>query len=73
MVFRLSAVVEKEDDEFVSHCLELGVASQGQTIDEALANLREACQLYLKHADKEEIAHLKSIGEPSPMLTSITI
>ncbi len=58
MVFRLSAVVETEDDLFVSHCVELGVASQGKTIAAALTNLREACQLYLKHADPDEIVHL---------------
>ncbi|MDP3742270.1 MAG: type II toxin-antitoxin system HicB family antitoxin [Candidatus Micrarchaeota archaeon] len=54
MIFRLSAVVEKEDDSFVSHCVELGVASQGKTIADAVSNLREACELYLKHADKGE-------------------
>ncbi len=61
MSFKLSVVVEKEDDSFVSHCVEFGVASQGQTIDAALANLREACQLYLKHADPDEIVHLKRV------------
>jgi predicted RNase H-like HicB family nuclease len=44
----LSAVIHQEDDWFVAECPELGTASQGRTIDEALANLREASELYLE-------------------------
>lgn len=44
----LSAVIHQEDDWFVAECLEFGTASQGRTIDEALANLREATELYLE-------------------------
>ena len=72
-LYKLSAVVEKEDDWFVSHCIELGVSSQGKTIDEALKNLKEACQLYLKHADKEELKALKSKKVSEPVMTTITI
>ncbi len=73
MSFRLSAVVEHEDDWFVSHCVELGLASQGKTVEEALANLREACQLYLKHADQQELARLKKITDTSPLLSTISV
>jgi len=72
-LYRLSAVVEKEDNWFVSHCIELGVSSQGKTVDAALKNLKEACQLYLKHADKDELGALKSKKVSEPLLTTITV
>jgi len=50
----LTALVEKEDDGYVSLCPELDVASQGQTIEEAMANLKEAVELFLESAPAEE-------------------
>ena len=38
----LSAVLNPEADGYVSLCPELDIASQGDTIEEALANLKEA-------------------------------
>jgi predicted RNase H-like HicB family nuclease len=46
-----TAAVHQEEDWFVAQCLELDVASQGQSIDEALHNLAEAVELYLEEAD----------------------
>jgi predicted RNase H-like HicB family nuclease len=50
-----TAVLEKEDDMYVALCPELDVASQGKTIEEATANLKEAVELFLENADPEEI------------------
>ncbi|HMR32378.1 MAG TPA: type II toxin-antitoxin system HicB family antitoxin [Geminicoccus sp.] len=44
----LSAVIHREDDWLVAECPEIGTASQGRTVEEALANLREATELYLE-------------------------
>jgi len=44
----LTAVVHKEDDLYVAECPEVGTASQGATIEEAINNLREATELYLE-------------------------
>ena len=43
-----AASVWKEGDWYVSQCLEIDVASQGETEEEALANLREALELYFE-------------------------
>jgi predicted RNase H-like HicB family nuclease len=43
-----SATVWREGNWFVSQCLELDVASQGQTEEEALDNLREALELHFE-------------------------
>jgi len=45
---RLSAVIHREGNWFVSLCPEIDVASQGGTVEEAIENLREAVQLYLE-------------------------
>jgi predicted RNase H-like HicB family nuclease len=43
-----AATVWREANWYVSQCLELDVASQGETEEEALANLREALELHLE-------------------------
>lgn len=50
-----TAIVEKEGNLFVALCPELDVASQGATVEEATANLKEAVELFLECADAEEI------------------
>jgi predicted RNase H-like HicB family nuclease len=50
-----TAVVEKEGSLYVALCPELDVASQGTTVEEATANLKEAVELFLECADSEEI------------------
>ena len=41
-------LIEKENDLYSALCLELDVASQGETIQEAKRNIREAIELYLE-------------------------
>ncbi|MFB3816649.1 MAG: type II toxin-antitoxin system HicB family antitoxin [Candidatus Methylomirabilales bacterium] len=50
-----TAIIEKEGDGYVALCPELDVASQGGTVEEATANLREAVELFLECADPEEV------------------
>ena len=45
---RFTAVVWREGKWFVAQCLEVDVASQGRTKEEALANLKEALELYFE-------------------------
>lgn len=49
-----SAVIFREEDMFVAECPEVGTASQGDTIDEALLNLKEATELYLEEFPKKQ-------------------
>ena len=49
MVVRtFTAVLHKEGNLYVAQCPEVGTASQGQTLEEALANLKEAAEVYLE-------------------------
>ena len=50
-----TAIVEREGDSYVALCPELDVASQGETVEKATANLKEAVELFLECADHEEI------------------
>jgi predicted RNase H-like HicB family nuclease len=42
-----TAIIHKEDDLYVAECPEVGTVSQGETVEEALLNLKEATELYL--------------------------
>jgi predicted RNase H-like HicB family nuclease len=53
---RLTAIIEREDDGFVSLCPELDIASQGSSIEEARANLVEALTLFFESADQSEVS-----------------
>ena len=52
---QLTAIIERESDGYVSFCPELDVASQGETIEEARRNLREALELFFETASAKEI------------------
>ena len=45
---RLTAILHREDEVYVAECPEVGSVSQGDTIEDALANLKEATELYLE-------------------------
>jgi len=55
MFKQLTAIIEKEDDGYVALCPEVDVASQGDTVGEARANLKEALELFFEMAAPEEI------------------
>ena len=44
----LTAVIHKEENMYIAECTEVGTASQGETIEKALENLKEATELYLE-------------------------
>ena len=55
-LLRLTAIIEREDDGFVSLCPELDIASQGATIEEARTNLVEALTLFFETAGDSEVS-----------------
>jgi predicted RNase H-like HicB family nuclease len=59
--FEYTAVVWKEKKGFVSKCPELGVASCGDTFEEAVGNLKEAVELYIENA--KELNLMEDIEE----------
>ncbi|WP_309730019.1 type II toxin-antitoxin system HicB family antitoxin [Chamaesiphon sp. OTE_75_metabat_556] len=43
-----TAIVYKEDDMYIAECPEVGTFDQGETIEQAIAGLKEATRLYLE-------------------------
>ncbi len=62
----LTALLHKEDKLYVAQCPEIGTASQGYTIEEAISNLREATKLYLEEFPREDVPD-------SPILTTFEV
>ncbi len=60
MIF--TAVLHRENDLYVAECPEIGTFSQGHTVEEAVANLKEATELYLEECP------LPPVGKPLPRL-----
>ena len=52
----LAAIIQAEPPGFVALCPQIDVASQGDTIEESLANLREAVELFYECASPAEVA-----------------
>lgn len=52
---QFTAIIEREGNGYVSLCPELDIASQGDTVEKAKANLAEALELFFEHASDSEI------------------
>ena len=55
MRHHLTAIIEREGDGYVALCPELDIASQGDSIEQARENLREALELFFETASQEEV------------------
>jgi predicted RNase H-like HicB family nuclease len=56
-----AATVWREDDWFVSQCLEVDIASQGRSEEEALANLKEALELYFEEPTATRVPAVRTV------------
>lgn len=53
MTHQFSTIITKENHLYVAHCPELDITSQGETMEDAINNLKEAIELYLEDEDTE--------------------
>jgi predicted RNase H-like HicB family nuclease len=56
-VGHFTAAISSEDGWYVARCLEVEVASQGTSVEEALANLKEALELYFEDTAMVDLPH----------------
>ena len=73
MTLTLTAIIHKEVDLYVAECPEVGTVSQGDTVEDAIANLREATELYLEEFPLPQVSRsllttfeatvVKTVGE----------
>ena len=52
---KLTAIIEREGNQYVSMCSEMDIASQGGSVEQARDNLREALELFFETASEQEI------------------
>ncbi len=67
MTYKFTASIVKEGKWYVARAVELGVVSQGKTIDDARKNLEEAVELFLE----DEPRMKKQISREAPLLTTL--
>jgi predicted RNase H-like HicB family nuclease len=63
---RFTAAVSHESPWYVARCLEVEVASQGETVEAALANLKEPLELYFEDRSLPE-------GVEPPIIASVEL
>ena len=69
MTYKFTIIITQEDKWYVARCLELGVVSQGRTIEKAQENLKEAVELYLEDQPKSK----KYSSKKAPLITSFEL
>ena len=50
----IKVFIRKGEEYYVAECLEISVVTQGKTLDETIANLKEAVTLHLEGEDLSE-------------------
>ena len=70
MKYNFTLVLQKEERWYVARALELGVVSQGKTIEEATVNVKEAVELYLEDQpiSKKELKQMST-----PLVTTMAV
>lgn len=69
MAYRFTNVIIQEGKWYVARCIELGVVSQGKTIEEAQENLKEAAELYLEDQPRAK----RYSSKISPLVTTFEL
>lgn len=62
----IKAFIRKGENQYIAECLEIAVVTQGSTLDETIANLREAVAL---HLENENLAEFGLAPNPTLLLT----
>mgnify|MGYP001577881901 CR=1 FL=1 len=69
MTYRFTTILNKEGKWYVARCVELGVVTQGKTVEEAKKNLEEAVELYLEGQPQIK----KSLPKEAPLVTTFEL
>ena len=69
MTYKFTIIINKEQKWYVARSVELGVVSQGKTIEEARENLKEAIELYLEDNPRAKTDLLKI----APLITTFEL
>ncbi len=67
----IKAFIRKGEKYYIAECLEIPVVTQGKTLDEAVANLREAVALHLEGEDLEQLGLVPNLTLKQELLYAI--
>lgn len=68
-MYKFTTIITKEGKWYIARCVELGVVSQGKTIEESQKNLKEAVELYLENRPKSK----KFLLKEAPLVTTLEL
>lgn len=68
-MYRFTTIINRESKWYVARCVELGVVSQGKTIEDAQENLKEAVALYLEDRPTEK----HQLHKQAPLVTTLEL
>ena len=69
MTYKFTTIISKENKWYVARCMELGVVSQGKTIEGSQKNLKEAVELYLEIEPQIK----KNFSKDAPLITTLEV
>ena len=69
MSYKFTIIITKENKWHVARCVELGVVSQGKTVEDAQKNIKEAVELYLENEPKAK----KFSSRKAPLVTTLEV
>lgn len=69
MTYRFTTIITQEKKWYIARCVELGVVSQGKTIEDAKKNLKEAVELYLE----DQPGAKKYSTKEAPLITTLEL
>ena len=69
MIYKFTTIIQQEGKLFVASCVELGVVSQGKSVEQAQKNLKEAVELFLQDNPKLK----KELFSQPPLITTFEI
>lgn len=68
-MYKFTTIINREGKWYVARCVELGVVSQGKTIENAQENLKEAVALYLEDRPAEK----RLLHKQAPLVTTLEL
>ena len=70
---KVHVILWKEGSDWVSWCLEYGVASQGESEEDALAMIQEAVELHIEDMTSEDLERIVIPVDSKPLVREITV
>jgi len=68
-MYKFTTIISKERKWYIARCVELGVVTQGKTVEEAQENIKEAVELYLE--DRPKSKHY--LSKRAPLITTLEL